>query len=416
MQNLNAMRDRLAEYPAAETLIGLALLVAAAFAVDFLVRKVLFRVIRQVLHRLRLDSGSHSLQPVTKTLARLAPAMVVHQGILAVPHIAPAAAVVTRNVASAFMILTVVMALAALLDLANHIYSRRPKAAARPIKGYLEVVKILLYAVATILIIATLIERSPLLLLSGLGALAAVLMLVFKDTILSLVASVQLNSNDMLRVGDWIEMPQLNADGDVVDIALHTVKVQNFDRTITTIPTWRLINESYKNWRGMQDSGGRRIKRSLLIDQSSVRFMDDEDEARLSRFALIDDYLEAKAAELKIWNQTLTDAGRDVVNARRQTNLGAFRAYVESYLRSHARIHQGMTVMVRQLAPSAEGLPLEVYCFTSTTAWAEYEGIQADIFDHLLAILPEFGLRQFQQPSGADFAGFGRQMDTNRAA
>lgn len=409
MQALNDVRGRLAEYPIAETLIGLGLLVAAALLIDFLVRQVLLAALQRAAKAAGVDGKTAALRPAARILARVAPALVVHQWIVAVPHLSEGVQAVVRNVASAFIIVTVAMALGAVLDLINDLYSQRPKAKARPIKGYLEVVKIVIYAIAVILVIAALIERSPLLLLSGLGALAAVLMLVFKDTILSLVASVQLNSNDMLRVGDWIEMPQLNADGDVVDIALHTVKVQNWDKTITTIPTWRLINESFKNWRGMQESGGRRIKRSLLIDQTSVRFLTLEERDRLRRFALIDDYLERKAEELDIWNARLVEAGRDPVNTRRSTNLGTFRAYVESYLRTHTRVHQGMTLLVRQLQPTDSGLPLEIYCFTSTTAWAEYEGIQADIFDHLLAILPEFGLRLFQQPSGADMAGLAAQ-------
>ena len=250
--------------------------------------------------------------------------------------------------------------------------------------------------------LAVLMEQSPLLLLSGLGAMAAVLMLVFKDTILSLVASVQLTSNDMLRVGDWIEMPQLNADGDVIDIALHTVKVQNWDKTITTIPTHRLISESYKNWRGMQESGGRRIKRALLIDQRSAHFLEPEEMERLHRFMLIDDYLDRKRGELDKWNTDFLEAGRDPVNQRRVTNLGTFRAYVVAYLRAHPRISKEMTLLVRQLEPTGQGVPLEIYCFTSTTAWADYEAIQSDIFDHLISVIPEFGLRLFQEPSGYD--------------
>jgi miniconductance mechanosensitive channel len=216
---------------------------------------------------------------------------------------------------------------------------------------------------------------------------------------------MQLSGNDMLRVGDWIEMPQLNADGDVIDISLHTVKVQNWDHTITTIPTWRLINESFKNWRGMSESGGRRIKRSLYIDKTSVRFLGDAERKRMERFALLGDYLARKQAEIDAHNEKLRASGQDPVNARNVTNLGTFRAYVEAYLRAHPRIHhKGMTLMVRQLQPEPTGLPLQLYCFTTTTVWTEYEGIQADIFDHLFAILPEFGLRVFQQPTGSDIA------------
>ena len=397
-----AMRDRLAEFPTAEMLIGLCLLVLLAFVADFVVRRILTRLILRIVGRAVHDLDA-LLQPVVRSFTRVVPAIIIHQGISGVPHLSTGAVTLIQNVAGAFMIVAVAIGVGAGLDMANALYVRSPRAHRRSIKGYLQVLKIVIYAIATILVIAALIDRSPLLLLSGLGALAAVLMLVFKDTILSLVASVQLNSNDMLRVGDWIEMPQLNADGDVIDIALHTVKVQNWDKTITTIPTWRMINESYKNWRGMQESGGRRIKRALLIDQTSARFLTEAERDRMRRFLLIDDYLADKAAEMADWNAKLVEAGRDPVNMRRSTNIGAFRAYVQNYLENHPRIRQDMTLLVRQLQPTETGLPLEIYAFTATVAWAEYEAIQGDIFDHLLAILPEFGLRLFQSPSGADF-------------
>lgn len=397
-----AMRDRLAEFPTAEMLIGLCLLVLVAFIADFVVRRILTRLILRIVGRAVHDLDV-LLRPVVRSFTRVVPAVIIHQGIGGVPHLAPGFVTLVQNVAGAFMIVAVAIGIGAGLDMTNALYARSPRAHRRSIKGYLQVLKIVIYAIATILVIAALIDRSPLLLLSGLGALAAVLMLVFKDTILSLVASVQLNSNDMLRVGDWIEMPQVNADGDVIDIALHTVKVQNWDKTITTIPTWRLISESYRNWRGMQDSGGRRIKRSLLIDQTSARFLTETERERMRRFLLIDDYLADKSAEMADWNAKLVEAGRDPVNMRRSTNIGAFRAYVQNYLENHPRIRQDMTLLVRQMQPTDTGLPLEIYAFTATVAWAEYESIQADIFDHLLAILPEFDLRLFQSPSGADF-------------
>ena len=257
----------------------------------------------------------------------------------------------------------------------------------------------MVFTVATILIVATLINRNPLILLSGLGAMAAVLMLIFQDTILSLVASLQLGSNDMVRIGDWIEMPSQNADGDVIEIALHTVKVRNWDKTITTLPVRKLITDSFKNWRGMQETGGRRIKRSLYIDQRSVRFLDEAEMQRLEDFVVLNDYLERKRRELAEWNRELEQQGAKPINERRVTNLGTFRAYVEQYLRNNAHIRQDMTLLVRQLQPGATGIPLEVYCFTNDTRWAVYEGIQSDIFDHLLAILPIFDLRVFQQCS-----------------
>ena len=226
---------------------------------------------------------------------------------------------------------------------------------------------------------------------------------LFKDTLLSLVASVQLSSNDMLRVGDWIEMPQFNADGDVVDIALHTVKVQNWDKTITTIPTYRLIEGSFKNWRGMFESGGRRMMRSLLIDQRGIHFLTPEQWSAMRRIALLAPYLESKENELREWNAEPLNTSQNDVNKRRTTNIGTFRAYVIAYLKAHPGIAQDKTLLIRQLAPTQTGLPIQIYCFTKTTEWNAYEAIQADIFDHLLAILPEFGLRLFQDPTSLDF-------------
>ncbi|MGV2496830.1 mechanosensitive ion channel family protein [Pelagerythrobacter aerophilus] len=387
--------------PAAEALIGLGVLVAFAWLANFVAKQIILRLLMAKL----LPKDGPNPGKVVAYLANIVPALIVSYGIRLVPHLPYAVKEVVSNVAAALIILIIAMAISAGLSFVKDLYDRRPDSANRPIKGYIQVLKIVVYAAAAILMVAALIEQSPLLLLSGLGAMAAVLLLVFKDTILSLVASVQLTSNDMLRVGDWIEMPELNADGDVIDIALHTVKVQNFDKTITTIPTHRLISDSFKNWRGMSESGGRRIKRAINIDQNSIRFLSDEEKAGLRRFKLIEDYLADKEREIGEWNAGLGEAAREPVNARRVTNVGTFRAYVVAYLRSHARITPAMTLLVRQLEPTAQGLPLEVYCFTDTTAWGEYETIQADIFDHLLAIMPEFGLRIFQEPSGLDFQG-----------
>ena len=383
--------------PWAETLIAVAILGAVAWLANLLVRKI---ALRFVLRWLPHDGPTPA--PIAARLANIVPAFIIASGIGAVPHLAPTVAIVVGNVVSASIILFVAMAIGEALGLANQLYDRRPGSASRPVKGYVQVLKILLYAGAAILIVAALMEQSPLLLLSGLGAMAAVLMLVFKDTILSLVASVQLTSNDMLRVGDWIEMPQVGADGDVVDITLHTVKVQNFDKTIVSIPTWRLMSESFKNWRGMQQSGGRRIKRSLFIDASDVAFLTDEQEQRLEGVRLLSDYLHRKKAELKSWNEAQGNVAAMSANRRRMTNIGTFRAYALAYLKSHADIQPNMTCMVRQMQTTAQGVPLEVYCFTRTTVWDEYEQIQGDIFDYLLSVMPEFGLSVYQQPSGND--------------
>ena len=383
-----------------EAMLGVALLFAIAVFVNWIVKQVILKFALQLLPK---DGPTPA--PIVARLANIVPALILARGVGLVVHLPAGLATAIHNVANAFIILTIILAMNAALNLANRLYQRRPDAAHRPIKGYVQVLKILLFLAGAVLVIAVVMEQSPLLLLSGLGALAAVLMLVFKDTILSLVASVQLTSNDMLRVGDWIEMPALNADGDVIDIALHTIKVQNFDKTITSIPTYRLISDSFKNWRGMQDVGVRRIKRSLFIDQSSIRFLGEEDELSVRRFALIDDYLIRKQGELAQSNDHLVEHGGDVVNGRRLTNIGTFRAYVIAYLRAQTRVSGDMALLVRQLQPTAQGLPLEIYVFTTTTVWADYEGIQSDIFDHLLAVVPQFGLRVYQRLSDAPGTG-----------
>lgn len=383
-------------------------------------------------------------------VARVVPALIVYYGIgpaLTMPEagFAPAEGAalalwaIARRLSAAYVVLTLARAFKAFLDAVNDIYNQSyADAKSRPVKGYLQVISLLVYIAAGIVAAAVLLDRSPLVFLSGLGALAAVLMLVFKDTILSLVASVQIMSNDMIRIGDWVSMPQANSDGDVIDIALHTVKVQNWDKTISTIPTHKFISESFKNWRGMSESGGRRIKRSLSIDMNSVRFLDDDDVEALSRREALRDYMRRKREELSRHNatraevakagalpggggettglETLDTVGREtsgtvgpamsdtVPELRRLTNLGTFRAYVYSYLKAHAGTHKGLTLLVRQLAPGPQGVPIEVYCFAADTAWASYESLQGDIFDHLIAVLPEFDLRVFQSPAGGDLA------------
>ncbi|MBJ9978293.1 mechanosensitive ion channel family protein, partial [Pseudomonas sp. S75] len=339
---------------------------------------------------------------VLQRLAQTTPSLVVQFGLRLVPELSDTAQHFLGNLALAFTLLFLSMALSCLLDALLDIYARTEHARTRSIKGYVQLAKMVLWVFSAIVIVATLIDRSPLLLLSGLGAMSAVLLLVYKDTLLSFVASVQLTSNDMLHVGDWIEMPQVGADGDVIDITLHTVKVQNFDKTIVSIPTWRLMSESFRNYRGMQQSGGRRIKRSLFIDATGVRFLTDEEEQRLSGVRLLGDYLASKRKELRDWNEAQGLVEELAANRRKLTNIGTFRAFALAYLKNHPDVHPNMTCMVRQMQTSAEGVPLEVYCFTRTTVWADYERIQGDIFDYLLAVLPEFGLSLYQQPSGSD--------------
>ncbi|MHC5307819.1 mechanosensitive ion channel family protein [Bartonella sp. LJL80] len=396
------MTEFLAQHAWLEAAVWLAGLIILALIINLVVKTVLIRIVRKLSDLFH----SHKTDDIDRTIrhiANIAPALVVSTGISLVPSLPPVLGTIIQNVANAFIILTVVLAIASLLNVVNRLYEQRPEARLKPIKGFIQVFKIALFAIAAILMLATLIDRSPLILFSGLGAMAAVLILVFQDTLLSLVAGIQISSTDMVRVGDWIEIPNLGADGDVIEIALHTVKVQNFDKTITTVPIRKLVTDPFKNWRGMQESGGRRIKRSLFIDQSSIGFLNSEDRERLSHYNRLESYFETRAKEIDDWNSKL-ERNRDVAaNTRRMTNIGTFRAYVMAYLQNHPGISQSMTLLVRQMAPGSEGLPLEIYCFTNTVAWADYERIQSDIFDHLYSILPDFGLRIFQNPSGSDF-------------
>lgn len=411
LEQYNAALVWLESYPELFTLISVCVLLIAAWISNWVVKRILVRGIYRALRASPIGNDKTLLDSrVTARFANVVPALVISIGVTFVPGLPEPVVLVVRNVCSAIVVLVIALAISGVLDLANKLYQRREDAYRRPVKGYIQVVQIALYVLAVILIIAVLIDRSPLILLSGLGAMAAVLILVFQDTLLSLVASVQISSNDIVRVGDWVEMPGLNADGDVIDIALHTVKIQNWDKTITNIPTKRFISDPFKNWRGMRESGGRRIKRALLLDQTSVHFLNDKEIKKLHRFQLIDEYLSEKQDEITKWNEELKAHNSDAINARRITNIGTFRIYVERYLRKHKLLNQNMTMMVRQLAMTSDGLPLEVYCFTSTTVWLEYEGIQSDIFDHLLAILPEFGLRVFQHPSGVDMREMGATL------
>ncbi len=398
---LDQLENVLAPYPMAYPAMVLAALLLVAWLANFVTKRILLRSLRSVIER--ISSTDHGARQPLRVIARLAnvvPSVVIAEGLSVVPELPPALVQTLKALCHAWTVITIALAVSHALDALNAFYERRPDARNKPIKGYLQVAKIVVFVIATLSIVAFLlgVEIGPL--VTGLGAATAVLMLIFQDTILSLVASVQISGDGRVRIGDWIEMPSQNADGDVTDIALHTVTVRNFDNTITTIPTKKLVTESFRNWRGMQESGGRRIKRSIYLDQHSVRFLDAAALEQLGHFGLLDDYLQAKQQELGQWNAKVAEQHPEPVNARRMTNLGTFRAYVERYLRSHPDIKQNMTLLVRQMAPTPQGLPLEIYCF-APTAWAQYERTQSDVFDHLLAILPEFGLRVFQESSDA---------------
>ena len=392
-------------HPLLPPVVGLLLLLAGAIIVDLIVKKILVGAVRAMARRSSVTwDDTLVTHNVFGRLVQVVPALIVFVSLPFVPGLPEQGAQLIRNVAMGYMVLMLTLALTAMLSAASAIYAALPVAKERPLKGFVQLLQIVVWILGGVLIIAVVLDRSPLLLLSGFGAMTAILLLVFKDTILSLVASVQLTAQDMVRVGDWIEMPQFGADGDVVDVQLHTVKVQNWDKTITTVPTHRLITDSFKNWRGMSQSGARRIKRAIFIDVSSLRFQTQDEVDHFTRFTLLKDYIKDKEQELVNYNEGLaTEVGAEV-NRRRMTNIGTFRAYAYNYLKNHPAIHQGMTLIVRQLPPGPEGLPIEIYCFAATTEWAAYEDIQSDIFDHLLAIVPEFGLRLYQKPAGSDLA------------
>jgi miniconductance mechanosensitive channel len=401
------MLDQLSSiHPLLPVVAGSLILLLVAILADLVAKRLLLVAIRAVATRTRSDWDDALVEhKVFGRLAQIIPAIIVSAGVELVPGLREADEAVVRNVAGAYMILVIILTLTAALSAANHVYESRPIARDRPIKGFVQLAQVATYILGAILVIAALIDRSPVILLSGLGAMTAVLLIVFKDTLLSLVASLQLTGQDMIRVGDWLEVPQFGADGDVIDVALYTVTVQNWDKTITKIPTHRLISDSFKNWRGMSESGGRRIKRSINVDFNSIRFLTDEEVQRFKDFALLKGYIDAKEAELNAYNEALDAPGESGVNLRRLTNIGTFRAYIYNYLKHHPKIHDRMTLIVRQLQPGTEGLPIEIYCFSNDIDWAAYEGIQADIFDHIAAIAPEFGLRLYQRLAGADLAG-----------
>jgi miniconductance mechanosensitive channel len=400
------------------TLIALGSVAVAALVVYVIARWGIVGGIRFLIHRSTMTwDDALTENRVFVRLAHIAPAIVLYYGITRVPGLTDDVQGFVQRLAVAMMLTVAALSLTSFLDAVNVIYSRNEEYAHRPIKGYLQVGKMVVFLLTALVVIATLLDKSPWLFLSGIGAMTAVLMLVFKDTILSLVASVQIASNDMIHIGDWIEMPQAGADGDVVDVALHTVKVQNWDKTISTIPTHKFIDESFKNWRGMSLSGGRRIKRALMIDMTSVRFLGPREIERFGEWALLREYVAEKVAEIAGYNARPGLNAEIAADVRQLTNVGMLRAYIERYLASHPKIHhEGYTLMVRQLSPGPTGLPIEIYCFSNDQDWGRYEGIQADIFDHIIAMVPEFELRLFQEPTGADFGSLATGQGTQRTA
>ncbi len=385
------------EYPA--TIVMILFIGLLCVVVNVLTQKIVIRIITHYVANNKFKWDNMLLErKVFHKLSHIVPAIIIYYFASTFPTYQS----IIEKGAITYIIIVGLMVLSSLLNAINDIYQTYEISRSKPIKGYVQVVNIIVITLGGIIIIANLMGESPFILLSGIGALSAVLMLVFKDSLLGLVAGVQLTANNMVQVGDWIEMPKYGADGDIIDISLNTVKVQNWDKTITTIPSYALISDSFKNWRGMQSSGGRRVKRALFIDTSSITFCTEDMIERFKKIHYLSDHMMHKQQEIAGYNSINNIDKDNPVNGRALTNIGVFRAYISNYLQNHPGINQDMTLMVRQLAPSEHGLPLEIYAFTNDIRWAMYESIQSDIFDHLFAVAPEFGLRLFQNPSGHD--------------
>ena len=394
-----AVKDVLLNMPGGSYILVIVILIASWLSYLFSCRIVLV-----LLRKLFKQTATHLddiliEQGVLNRLSYAVPLMVIYL----FSDLFPDYSYAIQQFLSALLVIVFVLVVNSTLNAVNEIHSRSKFSQQLNIKSYLQISKLILNILAGIVVIAILIDKSPVYLLSGIGALTAVLLLIFKDTILSFVASIQIHSNDLFKIGDWLEAPQFGADGDVIDIALHTVKIQNWDKTISIIPAHKLIASSFKNWRGMSESGGRRIKRAINIDQTSVRFCDEEMINKFKSIELLAPYLESKISEIEVSNSGKNINMQTLVNGRRLTNIGTFRTYIKAYLKSHPMIHDKHTFLVRQLAPSEKGLPIEIYVFTNITDWLSYEEIQSDIFDHLLAVLTEFDLQVFQNPTGKNF-------------
>ncbi|MDG2169518.1 MAG: mechanosensitive ion channel [Opitutales bacterium] len=386
--------------------IGVVSILLVAILFHFIAMLIILRTVIAVIRRSKTDWDDVLIEKkVLARVAHFAPAIVVNW--LAPVFFADMEEVLLamKMGVNIYLILIFLWVIDSFLNAVLSLYNRTEKTRRIPLKGFLQAVKLVVNLIGLIIILSIAFGKSPIYFFSGLGAVTAVLLLVFKDAILGFVAGIQISVNNMVQVGDWIEMPKYSADGDVLDVTLTTVKVQNWDKTITTIPTYALISDSFKNWRGMSDAGGRRIKRSINIDMSSVQFADEALLEKFKRFEILKPYIEAKLKDVHEHNSSREADMSELINGRHLTNVGTFRAYCLAYLRSHELLHQDMTLLVRQLQPSPDGLPIQIYVFTKDTRWAYYEDIQADIFDHLLAVIPQFNLKVYQKPSGRDLEG-----------
>ena len=381
--------------------IGSIILLVACLIGNFVTRKFIIQGIQKFIKNSKNDWDDIFLEnKVFNSLSTLVPLILIQY--LSVPILSNFTSLIpfVHIAVKVSLVFVITSVLIKALKAFEEVSTRLPSFKDKPIMSYVQLANIMIYVVSAILIFATLLDRDPFALLGALGALTAVLMLVFKDTILGLVASIQISSHDMVRVGDWVSMPKYGTDGDVLEITLNTVKIQNWDKTISTIPTYAFISDSFKNWRGMTDSKGRRIKRSLNIDMTSIKFCSDEEIANYKNVEMLKDYIESIQSEIAIHNDSNSHDKSSLLNGRNLTNIGLFREYAYQYLMANENLRKDLTLMVRQLEPTENGLPIEVYCFSNNINWVAYEKIQADIFDHLLSSISNFDLEIFQNPTG----------------
>lgn len=391
-----------------KTAIVVTAILVLAWIANYVIKKIMLVQVRKFMRKSEKSWNAIIIEKkILKRLANFAPALVIYFTIPFALESYPETIAAIHAVISAVMVLLGLLAIDALINVLHDIYNTFPMSREKNIKGFVQVLKIFIFFLGGIIILSIIIGRSPLVFFGGLGAMSAVLMLVFKDTILGFVAGIQASANNLVRVGDWIEMPSRNADGPVIDITVNTVKVRNWDQTISSFPAYALISESFINWRGMEESGGRRIKRSVYIDLKSVRFCTPEMLERFKKIQILHDYIEKKEKELDEYNKEHGIDESVLVNGRRQTNLGAFRQYITQYLKRHPKIRNDMTFLIRHLQPTERGLPVEVYVFSREQSWPVYESVQADIFDHIISVVPEFDLKIFQNPTGDDFRKLG---------
>ena len=385
------------------TFIVVALVILVGVVAHAITSRILLRLVKAAARRTKTTWDDTLVEVrMFSRLSHLVPALIIYSTIPVVLKDYPSVAGVALSLASVYLALVGLTVFGALLNGGERIYQSFALSRRFEIRTIVQIIRLIVYFIGGITVLAVLLGKSPVVFFSGLGAFTAVLLLIFKDTILGFVAGLQLATNNMVRKDDWIEMPGHNVDGTVLDVSLTTVKVQNWDNTITTIPTYALVAEPFKNWRGMEESDGRRIKRAVYIDVTSIKFCDEEMIERFKNIQSMRDYFEHKLEEVAAHNHESNADESLLVNGRHLTNVGTFRSYLEHYLRGHPMIHRDLTFLVRQLAPTELGLPIEIYVFSTDKAWANYEAIQADIFDHILAVLPMFELRPFQAPTGSD--------------